>query len=451
MLYPILDYTDFMQQALPKVTEEGFGDGCFMSLIALLVFALGKVAIEGTFGKPTVTKDGSLGGMRGSLSGIRGGTADEPPALDIFNEAQRRLGFVISHICLETAQILLLKATYFEACLRHIDFWRTTVMASEAIQIILKRPIEWTSHNGDMIKRAYWVCNIIEGWYHVDLDLPQTGISEYQDDIPLPLFPEQPEHKVDYEPSPFKDKRTHYQYNFLGMIAIRRLIDRINNELYNVSNPEPREGYAEPPIRVIKELDHQLKSWRSHLPQPLQWSDEQRTQYVGHDPLTDLPSLMQFTVDRDGDQFYHFYNIDVIIAQLRGRFYYCRFMIYRPFLYKALHFPERMTAEDIEYCTIGLDSCLLWPVCMWPVKNKKRLIPNIFAWTQSFLGILLVLRIAAEDTVLKQIWETQLLNQHVQDSIEMMLYWVRDMQQVDGIAEWSWKILEPLYEGVHFG
>lgn len=88
---------------------------------------------------------------------------------------------------------------------------------------------------------------------------------------------------------------------------------------------------------------------------------------------------------------------------------------------------------------------------MWPVKNKKRLIPNIFAWTQSFLGILLVLRIAAEDTVLKQIWETQLLNQHVQDSIEMMLDWMRDMQQVDGIAEWSWKILEPLYEGVHFG
>jgi len=110
MLYPILDYTDFVQQVLPKVAEEGFGEGCFKSLTALLVFALGKVAIEGTFGKAILHKNDVSVGVRGFLSGMRGGTADEPPALDIFNEAQRRLGFVISHICLENVQILLLEA-----------------------------------------------------------------------------------------------------------------------------------------------------------------------------------------------------------------------------------------------------------------------------------------------------------------------------------------------------
>lgn len=110
MLYPVLDYSHFMQEVLPKVAEEGFGDGCFKSVIALLVFALGKVADEGTFGKPIAIKGNGIPAIRGWLSGMRGGTADAPPALEIFNEAQRRLGFVVSHICLENAQTLLLRA-----------------------------------------------------------------------------------------------------------------------------------------------------------------------------------------------------------------------------------------------------------------------------------------------------------------------------------------------------
>lgn len=35
----------------------------------------------------------------------------------------------------------------------------------------------------------------------------------------------------------------------------------------------------------------------------------------------------------------HKYNLDVVTGQLRTRFYYARFIMYRPFVYKALHFP----------------------------------------------------------------------------------------------------------------
>ena len=90
----------------------------------------------------------------------------------------------------------------------------------------------------------------------------------------------------------------------------------------------------------------------------------------------------------------------------------------------------------------------MWPVCMWSVKNKKRLIPNIFVWTQSFLSILVVMRMAAEDTLLKRILEERLEGRRVRESLEMMLDWMRDMQRVSGIAEWSWRVLEPLYRDI---
>jgi hypothetical protein len=33
-------------------------------------------------------------------------------------------------------------------------------------------------------------------------------------------------------------------------------------------------------------------------------------------------------------------------------------------------------------------------------------------------------------------------------SVALMLDWIRDMRFVDGIAEWGWRVLEPLYRDV---
>jgi len=103
MVYPILDYGDFMQHIMPKILQEGFGDGCVESVTALSVFALGKLSLEGAFGEPIST-------VNGLPSGIRGGSSTRPPGLDIFNEARRRLGFVHCTCSLETAQVFLLLA-----------------------------------------------------------------------------------------------------------------------------------------------------------------------------------------------------------------------------------------------------------------------------------------------------------------------------------------------------
>jgi hypothetical protein len=103
MLYPILEYDEFMQLVVPLCSTKGFGDGCVESVLALAVFALGKLAFEGTEGDP-IPNDGT------SVSGIRGGSIQNPPGLEIFNEVRRRLGFVQIQCRLESVQILLLTA-----------------------------------------------------------------------------------------------------------------------------------------------------------------------------------------------------------------------------------------------------------------------------------------------------------------------------------------------------
>ena len=62
-----------------------------------------------------------------------------------------------------------------------------------------------------------------------------------------------------------------------------------------------------------------------------------------------------FTSDLDSEPVQYPYAYDVQVALLRATRYYCaKYMVYRPFVYKALHFPEQMTQEDAE----GVAECL---------------------------------------------------------------------------------------------
>jgi hypothetical protein len=39
----------------------------------------------------------------------------------------------------------------------------------------------------------------------------------------------------------------------------------------------------------------------------------------------------------------------------------------------------------------------------------------------------------------------QLDGKAIEKTIALMLHWIEDIKQIDGIAEWSWQILEPLF------
>ncbi|KAL3423713.1 hypothetical protein PVAG01_05460 [Phlyctema vagabunda] len=154
-IYPFMDRQIFLSETMAKVYAEGF-NGDPDSVIALLVFALGEMALEGTQGPPVEH-------YKGRASGVRGGTITRPPGLEFFNAARERMGFVLTECDLESVQIFSLAALYYESCSRHVDFWRLTVSASQACQVLVTcYPIDWNSLRGDLIKRAYWHCAIME-------------------------------------------------------------------------------------------------------------------------------------------------------------------------------------------------------------------------------------------------------------------------------------------------
>ena len=99
-LYPILDRQSFESDIIMSVANNGFDEG-MLSTIALLVFALGEVAVAGLQGLP-------LHVYNHTPSGFRGGTADHPPGLALFNEARRRMGFHLTNCSLENIQIFAL-------------------------------------------------------------------------------------------------------------------------------------------------------------------------------------------------------------------------------------------------------------------------------------------------------------------------------------------------------
>jgi hypothetical protein len=102
LLYPFMDRQTFMDNTLMKVHSQGFG-GDNDSVIALLVLALGELAIEGSHGAPTNITDGRP-------SGVRGGSLTRPPGLALFTEARKRIGFTLTECELENVQIFSLAA-----------------------------------------------------------------------------------------------------------------------------------------------------------------------------------------------------------------------------------------------------------------------------------------------------------------------------------------------------
>jgi len=222
LLYPILDRGQYMEEIHEPISREGHKDGDARSVIMLLVVALGQVSTEGISGAP-------ISIAAGQASGFRGGSAECPPGLAAFNEARRRFGFIAMDCTLENAQVLLLQSIYYESHARHIEYWRCITSASLALQGLLKvQQVDWTSFYGDQVKRAFWACVVQENLFHIDLDLPGTGLGKFEDVVPLPQFHEW--QRGDHGAAPPESWIFHGQS--LAMIAIRAIITRINDVIY---------------------------------------------------------------------------------------------------------------------------------------------------------------------------------------------------------------------------
>jgi hypothetical protein len=202
---------------------------------------------------------------------------------------------------------MLLQATYFEACARHADFWSSVSAASMACRyLISSQPVDWLSVQGDLVKRAYWVCVLHERLLDIDLKIACTGIEALEDQVPLPHFHEYERRGERTEGSSSasgqlvtSDELSDCAYQFSALVALSRLLRRAadlihgcepfvreNEPLWQEARRQKHVGavadvidatnYKETPSRLIEELVCQLKSWRAALPPRLQWNDSDK-------------------------------------------------------------------------------------------------------------------------------------------------------------------------------
>lgn len=256
------------------------------------------------------------------------------------------------------------------------------------------------------MKRAYWTCVLFEQLFHIELDLPQSQIHTLEDEIPLPHFHETQDQQKDLT-SPMTTsaaaggERCSYEHHFLAMISLCRLISRIHREIHacehNAIHAEPliqdenattthgntstftsqaatSDYHSGPAMALIRELAGQLDSWRTLSTRFLQWSDKDEFGFLGSNVTAGESSELLFSAEQGSIPIGHMCNLDIVSAHLRTRFCYARFIVYRPLIYKALHFPELMTVDNYHCCAIAIKSTCVWPLALAPPKYKKRLV-----------------------------------------------------------------------------
>ncbi|EDO02155.1 hypothetical protein SS1G_04631 [Sclerotinia sclerotiorum 1980 UF-70] len=113
----------------------------------------------------------------------------------------------------------------------------------------------------------------------------------------------------------------------------------------------------------VQQLASQLTQWRGLLPSAIQWDEDdpasfpsvqtldQQTRNIDPNltsPASQDPRSALFSTNIDEEPTRYPYAYDIQVAVLRTRFYYAKYMVYRPFVYKVLHFPELVTPEDAQ-------------------------------------------------------------------------------------------------------
>lgn len=462
LLHPIVDRQQFTSATLPGIMSNGLDDSVETTL-AYLIFALGQVAIAET--PSTLPANTHHDHPTGSSNAY-------PPGLTFFNEARRRMGFHLATCTLETVQMLALAGIYFGTTYHHTELWRMVASASLACQALITTCSrdQLTQGHGDILRRVFWHCSIMETFLYLELGLPATGLNKFETRVPVPDFGggfSQEDHVA--------NQTSYFQEHFASQIVLRRLATDFHSVLSNT----PSSKATMP--NTIKSLAMQLNHWReSLLPTHLHWQEDepeslpglvgqgilygaspepntavdadraQATIETGSRPAAIAPATCMFTIPTllTSPPASYPHAMDIQVALLRTRYYATKHLIHRPYLYQALHAPSTLTQEDAQGVAACLRACLKWPITMSPVCTRKRLIPCVFFWTQNLLGVLVVLWMSGEVPILLRVRERlcgENFEAEARETVALALAWIRDLRERDGAARWAWGIVRKLY------
>ncbi|KAE8355499.1 hypothetical protein BDV28DRAFT_38084 [Aspergillus coremiiformis] len=308
---------------------------------------------------------------------------EEPPGLRFFNEARRRIGFLMCDNDLMSCQFYMLSSIYHSQILRPMDSWAMIHRAATCcLQMLTNHDVNFDEWEGDMKSRVYWNCLMNETILVQELHLPPSGLARLEEYVPIPKFISfEIDGFVHLRPSSEELDDSLFQYHFLAQVAHRIILTRIRHSLYFYS-----DSGTFPLPAINTELHHQLEQWRLNLPPSIQFQDTHPTTPANpiRSPTTPI-SPLPIDPNRPPSP-----ATAVSEAMLRGRYMIAKFHIGRPYLYKALRIPTSLSEDDLEQLRSGLRHAMNWPVVGGIFHNMKSCIPIKFAFCSQFFGQILL-------------------------------------------------------------
>jgi hypothetical protein len=336
----ILDEGEFYSQDAPQILRNGF-DRSVKSCILLLVLALGSIsAVEDGFNtwEPADTELSTL------TSADDVGDGFFNISLSIFLDVRDN-----SWSCV---RCWLLIAFYHSMKLRVYEQWQAIFQAAMTAMLLLRmdlgsKPIQC---------QLYWVIYLQESQLLAELEFPSSGITRLERTIALP-FAESDEEQ--------NETQREHRLIFLAEISLRRMLNRVHSHIYDCywseginagTSPAPFAGQA---LTMISELDNQLESWRSHLPQTIQVDFESN---YGTHVMTErrVRSVRE-----------------KMIGTLKARYFAAKAILFRPLVYRILHKAhlESFSHEETSGAAIALEAALQVPLCSGLLCDNLRLVP----------------------------------------------------------------------------
>ena len=332
---------------------QGFQDGP-ISCLVLLVLALGAAS------------------RHGSIASLP--PDHERPGLPYFAAAWAILPSVMMRNSVMAAQCMVLASAYLFYLVRPLEAWTLLSNVSLKLQLLLGNPSRVPAQWRELSIRVYWNSLLFESDLLAELDLPHSGIVNFEELVDLPGGFDEEEEEGEKEvaamttmedeqfyeeytksskdshnahpsivfhndrnsnntptsldppllmnqPSTMSRAGVHHDelWYFLAEIALRRLLNRVSHLIYQKDSTHTLSSLGP----IVSELDFQLSQWYESLPQPIQFPlalDSTTTTTSSQPSPSSTPSTSTHP------------TTNPIQTVLRLRYNACRTIIYRPYI-----------------------------------------------------------------------------------------------------------------------
>ncbi|KAJ5447836.1 hypothetical protein N7445_002657 [Penicillium cf. griseofulvum] len=297
---------------------QGFQEGP-MSCLVLLVLALGSASHSGSISFVSPDR--------------------EPPGLPYFAAAWSFLPSVMMRNTVVAAQCMVMASAYLFYLVRPLEAWTLLSSVSMKLQLLFGSPNRIPTQWRELSVRVYWNALLFESDLLAELDLPHSGIVNFEEIVDLPGgFEEEDEDDGEEEEGDHnegEERRTSRKYQgssrtadsqlavrrdelwyFLAEIALRRLLNRVSHIIYQKDSTHTLASLGP----IVSELDFQLSQWYDSLPRSVQF------------PLTQKPIS------------------NPVQTVLRLRYNACRTIIYRPYILAVFESEQAGADPGVKEC-----------------------------------------------------------------------------------------------------